>query len=209
MSKTTNPSIFVLVDYENVQPVSIAIAKQHDPIHLYFFLGKQQKRLLDRLRTMMERVPIPAQCVHFFLMELGKNAVDSLIDFTLGRLMATHAKERFFVVSQDKGFDALLKHLKGEGMTVQRVSDITQIPFFEKSHSAQKQTPIDHTHIQQSISVLQKMSKNKPSTLPALHKHLAAQTRIAHHDVKPICEALMARGVIRVSKTHRLEYHLS
>lgn len=57
----------------------------------------------------------------------GKNALDFHIAFELGRTFETAPNTQCFVLSSDKGFDPLLTHLNGSGMTCKRVETIAEL----------------------------------------------------------------------------------
>jgi len=57
----------------------------------------------------------------------GKNALDFHIAFELGRTFEAAPDTECFVLSGDKGFDPLLRHLKSNGMACRRVESIAEI----------------------------------------------------------------------------------
>jgi hypothetical protein len=57
----------------------------------------------------------------------GKNALDFHIAFQLGRTFETAPDTHCFVLSGDKGFDPLLNHLYGLGMTCRRIESIEEL----------------------------------------------------------------------------------
>lgn len=57
----------------------------------------------------------------------GKNALDFHIAFELGRMFETAPDTHCFVLSGDKGFDALLNHLNTSGMICKRVESIAEL----------------------------------------------------------------------------------
>jgi hypothetical protein len=62
----------------------------------------------------------------------GKNALDFHIAYYLGELVTKDPEARFHVISKDKGFDPLIKHLTGKGVMVRRETDLAEIPALRK-----------------------------------------------------------------------------
>src|SRR5205085_176864 len=52
----------------------------------------------------------------------GKNALDFHIAFYLGEYLAANPAAECIILSGDKGFDPLIRHLNARGFTVRRVS---------------------------------------------------------------------------------------
>jgi hypothetical protein len=57
----------------------------------------------------------------------GSNALDFHIACHLGEGLARTPQAEFVILSRDKGFDPLLRHLEGRGMACRRVEDPVQI----------------------------------------------------------------------------------
>ena len=122
--------VYILVDFENVQPtaVDIGLIRGAD-CRVQLFYGPHQNkfdadvvRALHALGNSLEYV----QCER-----RGKNALDFHIAFCLGRLVqqrdseaALHEHTRFVIVSKDTGFDALLGHVRKLGYDATRVENI-------------------------------------------------------------------------------------
>ena len=58
----------------------------------------------------------------------GRNALDFHIDYYIGVLATKDSNGRFHVISRDKGFDPLIRHLNDDGIEVQRETDLAEIP---------------------------------------------------------------------------------
>ena len=106
---------WLLVDYENLQPVfrpgSLSDAR------VVVFHGAQQQGAPAKLKSQL--VSIGSEFVR--CTKTGKNALDFHLTYYLGRLAAQHPKDDFYVLSKDKGYDPLIQHLKSAGASVRRV----------------------------------------------------------------------------------------
>jgi hypothetical protein len=56
----------------------------------------------------------------------GTNALDFHIAYYIGRLAAKCPDAYFHIISKDTGFDPLIKHLKGQGISCQRSAAVTE-----------------------------------------------------------------------------------
>lgn len=125
--------IYILVDFENVQPdaedMSLIRGEQYC---VRVFHGPHQNRFdatmvaaLQPLGSQLEYVPCPRK---------GKNALDFQIAFYMGRLLEQHKarfsgcqrRARFVVISKDGGFDALLEHMRSLGFPAGKAPTIRE-----------------------------------------------------------------------------------
>jgi hypothetical protein len=65
----------------------------------------------------------------------GQNALDFHIAYYIGLLGTQEPDASFFIISKDKGFDPLVRHLKTQRMRVQRIKDLGEIPVLQLSKS--------------------------------------------------------------------------
>lgn len=120
---------YVLIDYENVQPASFAPLK-HPDFHIHVFIGSSQKTLTTKVVTALQ--PFGENAKYVQISGNGKNAADFHIAYYAGHLIARESDAACYIVSKDKGFDPLVKHLKEKGLTSSRVTDINKIPVLKK-----------------------------------------------------------------------------
>jgi hypothetical protein len=117
---------YVLVDFENIQPEPEAWAFLNDArIKIIIFVNAKQKLSVDRVKALQ---PFGDRVDYIEMSGSGKNALDFMIAFYLGRIWSESAEAKFYVLSQDTGFDPLLKHLTAERPgSVKRVDDVSKI----------------------------------------------------------------------------------
>lgn len=116
---------YILIDYENVQPKNLDILGSH-PFTVIVFLGVTQTKVSRDFMKSILRLEKRAEIVE--MSSSGKNALDFHIAFYLGELAAKDPKARFNVISKDKGFDALVRHMTQRKISVRRVGDLAEIP---------------------------------------------------------------------------------
>jgi hypothetical protein len=124
---------YVLIDYENVQVKSLALlAGEHFRVRL--FLGVNDTRLPSDLVLAMHALGDRASYVK--LDAGGANALDFLIAYTLGRLAAAEPEAFFHVISKDRGFDPLIRHLRAAKIFAARSESIEAMPCFRPAAEA-------------------------------------------------------------------------
>src|SRR6516225_11029728 len=108
----------LLVDYENVSKVDLGAIPTG--VRVPFFFGAAQKKvstefLRDALKLGERFVPIDIE-------GQGKNALDFHIAFYLGEFLARAPHTACVILSKDKGFDPLVRHLTRRGLDVRRAN---------------------------------------------------------------------------------------
>lgn len=119
---------YVLVDYENVQVQSLDLI-QPPHFRLRVFLGPTNSKLPKDLVIAVQRMHERAEYVQ--LDTPGTNALDFHVTYYLGTLTAQDPSGYFHIISRDKGFDSLIKHLRDNGISVARSESIEEMPCFK------------------------------------------------------------------------------
>lgn len=119
---------YVLVDYENVQVQCLDLL-QPPHFRLRIFLGPNNSKLPKELVISVHRMLERAEYVQ--LDTPGTNALDFHVTYYLGRLTEQDPSGYFHIISRDKGFDSLIKHLRDSGVSVARSESIEDMPCFK------------------------------------------------------------------------------
>ena len=114
---------FFLIDFENVQPKALD-RLQPGAARIKVFLGQHQSRLMLDLVQALQSFGKDAEYIQIH--GSGPDAVDFHIAFYIGRLAPAHPGASFTIVSKDRGFDPLVKHLGTLGIKCQRLPDIPE-----------------------------------------------------------------------------------
>lgn len=162
----------LLVDYENIQSVEPAHVPSDVVVKVFF--GNQQRKVPRQL-VELARVRGPEG---YFELDLrgpkGKNALDFHIAFVLGECLTREKEAECVVLSRDKGFDALLAHLKAEGRNVRRVEDSKDAFTGRPRATAKLRVTIPDVH--EVLEFLKVVPPNaRPGNRNALIKH------VGHH----------------------------
>lgn len=112
---------FFLIDFENVQPKALDRLKP-GAARIKVFLGQHQSKLMLELVQALQ--PFGSEAEYIQIQGSGPDAVDFHIAFYIGRLASAHPGATFFIISKDKGFDPLVKHLLTLGIGCQRLAEI-------------------------------------------------------------------------------------
>jgi len=112
----------LLVDYENIGKIDLAAIP--DGVRVPFFFGASQRTVptefLKAALKLGERfVPIDIE-------GQGKNALDFHIAFYLGECLARAPDTSCVILSKDKGFDPLVRHLTRRGFGVRRANSMAE-----------------------------------------------------------------------------------
>ena len=119
---------FVLVDLENVQPTNIGLL-YGGPFKIKLFLGATQSKISVELARALQPFGPDVECIQ--IDGNGPNALDFHIAYYVGRLAAEYPDAYFRIISKDTGFDPLIKHLKGQGISCRRSAAVTDIPMIK------------------------------------------------------------------------------
>lgn len=125
----------VFVDYENVREIDLAVFGV-ERVSVTLLVGANEKKLAVDL---VEQLFAHAASVQFVrLTSSGKNALDMTLAYYLGRAAATEPATHFYIVSKDKDFDPLQKHLQSRGLSVRRCPDFASLPFLQSAPAKPK-----------------------------------------------------------------------
>jgi hypothetical protein len=113
-------STSLLVDYENIGKIDLAAIPSG--VQVRFFFGASQKTV--RTEFLMSALKLGERFVLTEISGAGPNALDFHIAYYLGEILAHDATHRCVILSKDKGFDPLVKHLVGRGFAVSRAATL-------------------------------------------------------------------------------------
>lgn len=116
---------YVLVDFENVQPKNLELLKEH-PFKVLVFIGANQSKFPRHFVVAMQALGQQARYIE--IAGSGPNALDFHIAYYIGEFAAKNPDAQFHIVSRDRGFDPLIRHLRGRNVRVRRETDLAEIP---------------------------------------------------------------------------------
>lgn len=116
---------YIFVDFESVQEIDLALI-EGKPVKVFLFFGAQQNKVSVELMMQVHRFHDQLEMIK--LEHTGKNALDFVLTHHLSLQTKAIPDGYYHVLSRDKGFDALVDHLKGRGILAARAEVFAQIP---------------------------------------------------------------------------------
>lgn len=183
---------YVLIDYENVQPDSIAgLDAEHFKVLL--FVGANQTKLAFEIVEAMQRLGSRAQYVK--ISGNGPNALDFHIAYYIGHLAAADPTGYFHIISKDTGFDPLVQHLKAKKVSVVRSKAIDDIPLLKAANS--KSLP---EKVAVTVANLRQRGASRPRTVKTLSSTVSSlfQKQLPEQELSELLGELQRQGVVIV-----------
>lgn len=180
----------LLVDYENVQQVDLS--RLGENFHVVIFVGSNQKSVPIDLVASAQKL---GSRVEWQRVEgNGSNALDFYIACQLGRVIEKSPSLHCIVLSKDKGFDPLLRHLSKNGLKCKRINSLLELE--------PKTATTEEPNFKRVFEVLSKSEKkSRPRKRSTLSQHILSmfQKNIAQADVDRIIDILFANKMISES----------
>jgi len=218
------PTNYVLVDFENVQPDSLA-ALATGQFRVKVFVGASQAkgRISFELVHSMQALGTNAEYVK--IARTGKNAVDMHIAYYVGRLLEKEPNAAIHIVSKDTDFDPLIEYLHAKGSTCKRVKTIAEIPRQVASRAGApaakgaKHTPHVPTprrpHAEKLAPIIKHLHSlsGKPATSKKLTQTIASYFKQHGGELPDKIVALLIEELVRLKyvslNNGKVSYHLS
>jgi len=216
------PINHVFVDYENVHAVDPAIIGSR-AVHVTLLLGARKTKL-DA--TVVEKLMQHAATVEMIrLTSSGRNALDFALAYYLGRAVVADPCGHFHIVSKDKGYDALIEHLRSKRIFARRHEDFTTLTSSAAAKPAVSTLPstLLATKPQPKVETValrekaarvlehfRKPTTNRPRTKNRLTSHLVSHLgkKVTEAEVSRIIEMLSQAGHLVIDDKGKVTYHL-
>ncbi len=185
---------FVLIDSENVKPEYIEKLK-HEHFRVVVFVGANLKRLDFALVNAVQSLGSNGSYVQ--ISSHGPSALDFHIAYYIGKLAAAHPEAYFHIISKDKGFDPLIKHLKNQKIFCSRSTSVLEIPLVKSTNNLPpRQRAADFYENRIALA------KSRPATVGSLQRAILAHFHklISEEEVGAVLEALIASGHVLVNE---------
>lgn len=186
---------YVLIDYENVQPDSLAgLDAEH--FRVLVFVGASQNKLAFDTAAAVQKLGTRAEYVK--IAGNGSNALDFHIAFHIGHLSNQDPTAFFHIISKDTGFDPLIQHLKERKVFASRSKDVSDIPLLKAANSKTPAEKIDLV-----VANIQQRGASKPRTLKTLTSTVNSlfQKQLSDEELVSLVKGLQSKGFITVTDT--------
>lgn len=111
---------YLFVDLENIAPKSVSGLPPD--LRVYLFVGEKQAKIgTDLVKSLLERGD---RTRLIRVSGGGKNAADFHVAYYLGRFAEADKGGSFRILSKDKGFDALVRHLQALKVDCARIEEL-------------------------------------------------------------------------------------
>lgn len=194
-------SKYVLVDFENVQPKNLEILKEH-PFRVLVFIGANQTKFPRHFVVAMQALGEQADYVE--ISGSGPNALDFHIAYYIGELAAKEPSAQFHIISKDRGFDPLIRHLRGKKIRVQREKDLAEIPDLRIPDTTSRSEQIDAI-----VKNLRQRGHSRPRKVRTLQNTINTlfTKKLEQAELDDIIDELKKRNLI-VVKQNNVSYRL-
>ena len=197
------PTNYVLIDFENVQPKNLEMLASH-PFKVLVFIGANQTRLPRHVVVSMQTLGDKAEYVE--IDGSGPNALDFHIAYYIGELAAKDSDAQFHVISRDKGFDPLIRHLKNRKIRVLREIDVAEIPELRISAKATSGGKVDTVDaIVRNIVSRGQSRPRKVKTLKNAIRHLVKED-LDDKALAALVNEMIKRNFISVGENETVSY---
>ena len=176
----------VLVDFENVQKLDLARLPAQARIKV--FVGQTQSKLPTAL--VQQAQALGSRLTWVTIDGNGRNALDFHIACHLGEGICKSPQAEFVILSNDKGFDPLVRHLVARGFKCWRDG--------QARATLAPRAPLP-AHAQAVADLLKRSEKNKrPRKRTTLHNYLATHfnKKLTGEETKKAVEHLLEAGLI-------------
>lgn len=219
----------IFVDFENVREADLDLLAGHSAA-ITLVLGKQQKTLPLTMVEALRRLP-PEQVILVQSAVPGKNALDFVLACLVGRAVERQPGLSVHVVSKDKGFDALIAHLKERGIPAARHESLGAVSVLTgkspapatkpaapatgskaaapaKKSPKQKPVPPLEARVDCLAQRIAKSTSSRPQKRSTLATYVKSQlgTAMTEKLIKETIDGLVERGVLSVSPAGKVVY---
>ncbi len=184
----------ILVDFGNIQKIDLSILD--DSYRAIVFVGAKQNppRAAKKKSTAHRFSRVDFQKID----GTGKNALDFHIAFQLGRIIEAAPQTECFVLSNDKGFDPLMRHSNESGLKCRRIASLEDLVLLASTHEPTaedvvcarcgKASTIEHHGGRWCTNCGRFAVQADPSQLPSMQANYRPPKRPDHFDSRIISE---------------------
>ncbi|MDM7924651.1 MAG: PIN domain-containing protein, partial [bacterium] len=114
----------LLIDFENVQGVNLSQIEKMD-CKVAVFTGSLQSKVPIDLVTSAQRLGGRLEWIR--IDGTGPNALDFHIAYVLGSMISEDPGDEYYILSRDRGFDPLIRHILKGKTYCKRIASVSEI----------------------------------------------------------------------------------
>ncbi len=214
---TASPIQHIFVDFENTQVTDLKLI-HNKPVRVTLIVGEKQKHLPVSLVQQLLQYHAKVRLLE--TAASGKNALDFILAFHIGQASKLDTNGHFHIISKDKGFDALIKHLHQQHIIAARHDEFDEVPVFKPKMQQHTQTspqgtvtqPLLPTNPHEQITFLlerlRKSTNNRPTRKDSLISYIDASfaKRLKDNDVNQLVQQLVNQHIITIDTQDKVQY---
>jgi len=190
---TTTRTNYIFVDYENVQSLDLDLI-DGKPVKVFLVVGQQRKTLPSVLAKQIHQYH--DQVTWIESEGASPNALDLVLAYHVGVQTKADPQSYFHILAKDKDYDALIKHLRTNGILANRYEAFATIPALV----AIKRLSLDE-RVKRVMVRFEKnhacRPKRKKSLLTTIHAF--CRKELSDGEVQQIMDTLVERKLIELT----------
>lgn len=207
--ESPTPLNHVFVDFENVHQIDLSMIGAKSVVFTLFVGAKQTK--LDT--TLVEALMTHAASVQLVRINTtGKNALDFVLAYHVGRAAIQSPSAHFHIVSKDKDYDALVTYLRSRQLHAHRHDSFADLTFSAKPKApVAKSVPAGADDpLSLAVSRLRKNDTNRPKKKATLLRHLKSGLGkdATDEDAAKLLERLSKAGHLSIDEKGVVSYRV-
>jgi hypothetical protein len=211
-SQIAPPMNHVFLDYENVPRIDLSVIGKKS-MSFTLFLGPKQTKLNTELVEKLMEQAASVQLVR--LAKSGRNALDFLLVYYLGRAVLADPTAHFHIVSKDTDFEPVIEHLRSRHVQIRRHKDFSTLSFAAPSKAPGATDQNDAVKAEESalekvLKNLRRNSSNRPTKKKKLLSHLKSHLgkKATEEDAERVLGQLIQQKHIEVDEKENVSYRL-
>lgn len=193
------PINHIFLDFENVHEIDLSIF-DGKTVHFTLLVGVQKKNLDC---SVVEGLIQNSAAVNLVKLERnGKNALDFALAYYVGRAAVTDPTAYFHIISKDKGYDAMIEHMRERSLQIRRHDGFAELKKCWKK-IAEKEMNAHHGLVPRALEML---SKNKPKNKVKLMKRLQNHFNESEAVIARLIGKLEQDGWLKIGENEKVEY---
>ena len=202
---------YVFIDLENIQPEHMSVLDGKDS-KIMVFVGENQSKISFDLARSVQHLGENAEYIK--IKGTGPNALDFHIAFYIGQFSKENRDAHFHIISKDKGFDPLIKHLESRKIWAKRHRDISELSFLKPVNTTKKghvqvsklaTSVIEEDRIQKIVKFLSSRGNARPRKLKTLSNAINSlfSKSLAENELNALIDELVKRGIVIVNSNEK------
>jgi len=199
MTTRTN---YIFVDFENTQDIDLDLIADK-PVKIVLVLGGKQERLPVAL--VKKLLKYAAQIEVIETEQTGNHALDFVLACEIGVKSVADPGGFFHILSRDKGFDAVIRHLKERKIFGARHEEFAKIPVLVEVKALTSEERLENLRAR-----FTNPKTTRPARLKTLQSSINAifKKQLSAEDIQATVDALAKAKVLSVSPDGKVSYQV-